>query len=202
MHRKGGGSSVDSIRKSYPKRARKRSNSDEGSSDGEHTLELASSHSSDEDEATPKAKLRSATLDLKPSVGVPSSGSDNEASINNYKYPVTDEESTYQPSHKELNSRENLHNLGQGTELKYEEKLPFIYQGGDPVNDLSGTTVAHPLSSSEGGQQQLALHRHFTYGESGMHHMQQQPIHSHYGLYWSPSTDFRITHSNSSRTSK
>ncbi|CAL8121926.1 unnamed protein product [Orchesella dallaii] len=157
---KGGGSSVDSIRKSYPKRARKRSNSDEGSSDGDHTLELASSHSSDEDEATPKAKLRSATL-------------------------VTDEESTYQPSHKDLNSRENLHNLGQGTELKYEEKLPFIYQGGDPVNDLSGTTVAHPLSSSEGGQHQQPLHRHYTYGESGMggsmHHMQQQPIHSHYG---------------------
>lgn len=60
----GGGSSVDSIRKSYPKRARKRSNSDDGSSDGEHTLELASSHSSDEDEATPKAKMRSATLGM------------------------------------------------------------------------------------------------------------------------------------------
>lgn len=59
---KGGGSSVDSIRKSYPKRTRKRSNSDDGSSDGEHTLELASSHSSDEDEATPKAKMRSATI--------------------------------------------------------------------------------------------------------------------------------------------
>ncbi len=65
----GGGSSVDSIRKSYPKqRRRKRSNgggsedSNDGSSDGEHTLELASSHSSDEDEATPKSKFRSATL--------------------------------------------------------------------------------------------------------------------------------------------
>lgn len=69
-------------------------------------------------------------IDCKPSVGAASSGSDNEASINNYKYPVTDEESTYHPaSQKELNSRENLHNLGQGAELKYEDKLPFVYQG-------------------------------------------------------------------------
>lgn len=45
------GDTIDVMGNGYHKR-RKGSNSDEeGSSDGEHTLELASSHSSDEDEA-------------------------------------------------------------------------------------------------------------------------------------------------------
>jgi hypothetical protein len=57
------GDEVD--RKHHPKR-RKRSNSDDdGSSDGERTLELASSHSSDEDEATTvHGPVRSATLGI------------------------------------------------------------------------------------------------------------------------------------------
>lgn len=57
------GDEVD--RKHHGKR-RKRSNSDDdGSSDGERTLELASSHSSDEDEATTvHGPVRSATLGI------------------------------------------------------------------------------------------------------------------------------------------
>lgn len=61
--------------------------------------------------------------------------------------------------------------------------------GGDTVNDLSGTTIPHPLSSSEGGQHlQMMHHGHFVYGESEIvggqlhpHHMVQQPLHSPYG---------------------
>ena len=54
----------DEVDKKHHFKRRKRSNSDDdGSSDGERTLELASSHSSDEDEATSvHGPVRSATL--------------------------------------------------------------------------------------------------------------------------------------------
>ena len=58
-----GNDAVDTVRKTYTKRGRKRSSDDEGSSDGEQTLELASSHSSDEDEAAGTGhNIRNATL--------------------------------------------------------------------------------------------------------------------------------------------
>ena len=57
-----GNDGVDTVRKTYTKRGRKRCSDDEGSSDNEQTLELASSHSSDEDEATGNGNIRNATL--------------------------------------------------------------------------------------------------------------------------------------------
>ena len=62
-----GGDTIDSsMRKTYTKRGRKRASDEERSSDGEHTLELASSHSSDaqtdEDEGEGHVRIRNATL--------------------------------------------------------------------------------------------------------------------------------------------
>jgi len=61
----GGNDDLDSTKKGYHKSSRKKKldSDEEGSSDGDNTLELASSHSSDEDEAT-NTKLRTATIGM------------------------------------------------------------------------------------------------------------------------------------------
>ncbi|XP_035705378.1 protocadherin-like wing polarity protein stan isoform X3 [Folsomia candida] len=133
------GDEVD--RKHHGKR-RKRSNSDDdGSSDGERTLELASSHSSDEDEATTvHGPVRSATL------AAEEEGDDHSSQHSHQGQP--NQSSSYHPMYAQQQKELNSQNLGHGHGQEQGKSASFVPQGFETVNDLSGT--ASPSLSTFG----------------------------------------------------